>query len=229
MKLLFPLGYKCVCCGSEIDQTKYGLCDKCKNTFPAIAGKVCVKCGLPLYSDADYCVACKKEIPKFEKAFAPYRYEGNIRKLIHKFKYDGSKYIADSLSKLLYEYFVSLNIRVDVVVPVPLYLYREFERGFNQAEELCKYFVNNNFNVDMAGVAKVKNTQMQASLSLNERKENILDAFRVLTPNKFKGKVVLLVDDVYTSGSTFSELTKAILKTGASKVYCLSLARTCFD
>ena len=229
MSIMFPNGYKCVVCGDEISVDRNGFCDKCIDVLPKIVGKVCNKCGLPLYSDADYCMACKTQLPSFTKAFAPYRYEGVVKNLIHKFKYDGAEYLGDCLGKLLYDYFVKLDLSVDVIIPVPLYLHREFERGFNQASALCGWFAKSGFDVDNYMVVKTKNSKMQASLSLAERKENISGAFRVLAKNKLKNKVVLLVDDVYTSGSTFGELADVVLKAGASKVYCLSLARTCFD
>lgn len=229
MSLVFPNGYKCLVCGCEIDDNKIALCENCLNSLPKISGKTCERCSVPIYSDANFCESCKLANHVFAKAFAPFEYSGQIKNLIHKLKYEQKKYVAKSLGELIFDYFEKLNLSVDVVVPVPLYILREHERGFNQAYELCHKFLSCGYKVLNNCVVKIKNTKAQVDLDFSSRKENVSGAFRVLTPNTVKNKIVLLVDDVYTTGSTLDEVASELIKNGATKVYCLTVAHTCLN
>ncbi len=227
MSVMFPNGYKCVVCGKEILPTNTCMCSSCSNSLPTITGKVCEYCGLPLYTDANFCESCKLDKPSYAKAYSPFAYTGVIQNLIHKLKYDGKLYLAKPLSALLYDYYISLNLKVDGIVPVPLHLLRENDRKFNQAFELITSFENENILNNC--VVKVVDTKSQASLKLAERKQNVVGAFKVINKSVVKGKTILVVDDVYTTGSTVNEVAKVLLKNGASKVYVLTLAHAIFD
>ncbi|MBQ2864248.1 MAG: ComF family protein [Clostridia bacterium] len=226
INVLFPSGYKCVVCGAEIKPNVFSVCDTCFKLLPHIAGKVCLTCGEPLFSDANYCLNCKNTKHSFTKCFAPFTFENQIVKLIHNLKYDGKKYLAKPLSNFMFKCFMEQNLKVDLVVPVPLHTSRQKERGFNQAEELCNAFVSHGFNVNTTCVSRVKQTTTQTNLNKVERKENLLGAFKVNSRLDVKGKVVLIVDDVYTTGATFNELASVLVKAGASKVFGLTCAHT---
>lgn len=229
MGLLFPSGYKCLVCGCEIKGEDLSMCNNCVSKLTRITGKVCVKCGMPIYSDANFCEQCKNSVFNFEKAFSPFAFDGVIKNLIHQLKYDKKKYVAKSMSKLLFLYFESLKLNIDIVIPVPLYLSREFARGFNQSYELCCEFTKQGYKVSNDCVVKFKNTKTQTDLNYNGRKENVKGVFKVLSKSDVKGKQILLIDDVYTTGSTLNEIAGVLRKSGADKIYCLTLAHTVFD
>lgn len=227
MSLLFPNGYKCLVCGKEIDSDKkLSLCDKCLNKLPKINGSVCFKCGEPVTVDSKYCVHCKKELPEFTKCFAPYIFDGDVISLIHGLKYNGKIYYARTLSNLMLQSVLEQNIDVDVVIPVPLNLRREGERGFNQSELLTVAFSEAGYKVDLAVVTRSKNTATQTHLTKKERKQNVEDAFVVTNKSKVKGKNVLLVDDVFTTGATINAIAKVLKLAGAKNVYGVTFAHT---
>ncbi len=228
-KLIFPSGFKCLICGCEINDDVFEICDKCFSKLPFVNGKVCLKCGEPIFSDANYCVHCKKLQPSFTKCFAPFVFESPISDLIHKLKYDGNKFVAKTLSNLILKCFLEQNLKVDVVIPVPLYLSREAERGFNQAFLLTQSFIDAGFEIDNSSVIRVKNTNTQTALSKIERTLNMENAFKVINKEQLKNKNVLLIDDVYTTGATFNALSEVLLKAGVKNVYGLSVAHTIIE
>lgn len=224
--LLFPNGYKCLVCGKEIKPSNFDFCDSCFLKLKKITGKVCLKCGEQLCSDATYCLRCKNEQPNFTKAFAPFEFDGEIKNLIYNLKYNKQTYVAKTLSNLILKYFLESGLKVDVVIPVPLYLSREFKRGFNQSELLIQSFSDNGFIINNSCLVRVKETSTQTALTKAERKLNVENAFRVVNQSVVKNKNVLVVDDVYTTGATFSEVAKVLFSAGAKNVYCLSVAHT---
>lgn len=226
INILFPSGYKCVVCGCEIKPNVFSVCDTCFTKLPIITGKVCLTCGEPLFSDANYCLNCKNCKHSFTKCFAPFTFENQIVKLIHEFKYDGKKYLAKPLGNFMFKHFFEQGINVDLVVPVPLHKTRQKARGFNQAEELIKVFSEHGFNVNTTCLERIKDTTTQTNLNRVERKENVSGAFRVTSKTDVKGKVVLIIDDVYTTGATFNEVAYVLVKAGASKVFGLTCAHT---
>lgn len=222
--IIFPKGFKCLVCNSEIEESKFDLCENCFSNLPLIKGKTCLTCGEPIFSDANYCMFCKKEQPKFTKCFAPFLFQEPIVGLIYNLKYDGKKYVAETLSNLLLKYFLEKNLKVDLVVPVPLHIIRESERGFNQSELLVQSFRNAGFEICNSCLVRTKNTKTQTALTKAERKINMESAFKVLNKSKIKNKTILLVDDVYTTGATFNEISEVLFRAGAKAVYGLSLA-----
>lgn len=226
INVLFPNGYKCVVCNAEIKPSPFCVCEHCYNHLPHIVGKVCLRCGEPLYSDANYCLNCKNNKHEFTKCFAPFMFTEDVIKLIHNLKYDGKKYLATPLGNFMFKCFSEQNLNVDLVVPVPLHKSRQKQRGFNQAEELAKVFERFWFNVNTTCLSRVKETATQTNLTKSERKENVSGAFKVENKSDVKNKVVLIIDDVYTTGATFNEVASVLIKAGAKQVYGLTCAHT---
>ena len=224
--VLFPNGYKCLVCSSEIDVGNFDVCDCCYTQLPFIKGKVCLGCGETIFSSANYFLNCKNTKRYFEQCFAPFYFEGEIKKLIHELKYDGRKYISKTLSNFLLKHFAIQNLNVDVVIPIPLHELKLKQRGFNQAELLSQSFSRVGFNVNTNCLVRVKNTSTQTNLTKQERLINMENAFKCENKKLVKGKVVLLIDDVYTTGATFNEASKVLLNAGAIKVYGLTVAHT---
>lgn len=226
LNIFFPNNFKCIFCEKEIfKNNNSGVCDECLNRLPFIGEKVCLKCGDELLDMGNFCLRCKSKISKsYNRAFAPFKFEGKIVNVIHDLKYHNKKYLADYLSKFMFNCFSAQNLIIDIVIPIPLNAKRFKERGYNQAELLCKSFKENGYEIDVTNLIRSKYTQTQTNLTTKERKENLKNAFTVLNKNYYKDKNILLVDDVFTTGATMEEAAKVLKQCKAKTVYCLTLA-----
>ena len=167
-------------------------------------------------------------MPHYTKARARAEYEGVTRDLIHKFKYGGQAYLALSLGQLMSELVETEEslLRCEYVVPVPLHSRKRRERGFNQsellAENLAKRF---RMHICKDGLARTVYNQPQVNLDRQGRLKNVRGTFRVRRPDVFRAKRVLLIDDVFTTGSTVNECSKVLIQAGAKEVSVLTAAR----
>lgn len=147
---------------------------------------------------------------------------------MHLFKYAKKASLSKPLGLLTRETFFRFwdNDSVDLVVPVPLHVKRLRERGFNQAHLLIRRWAKEE-GISFDGLALFRSrwTEPQTTLSRAERQKNIKGAFSVVSPQNIKGKRILLVDDVYTTGSTVNECAKVLAKADAEFVDVLTLAR----
>ncbi len=225
---LFPRNITCMQCGNELfEETHFSLCEKCLNSLPRNNGKICQKCGEQIFSKSKYCLRCKNHKPKFTQCFSPLLYKAPVTTFIQQFKYNNGRYLAEPLGNFLVECYLLNSMNCDVVIPVPLHEKRMAERGFNQAELLAKQ-LETKLHIPLANgiLERVRYTQTQTSLTKTQRQENVKKAFKVLEKNFVKGKTILLVDDVYTTGSTLNECARVLFLAGAEKVFCLTLAHT---
>ncbi len=229
LEVLYPSGITCIICDDELPhECKGSICDKCYEKLPKSLEHVCDKCGESLDSLANFCLNCKKSSKRyFTKARAPFLYDGEIKNLIHNLKYNNKQYIGECLSEFLVDEYKKNNFDVDFVVPIPLNPKRLKQRGYNQALLLCKKFETElNLNINTTNLIRTVDTPTQTALTKDERKQNLENAFKVVDKKLFRGKKILVVDDVYTTGATMEEASKTLLDCGASEVYCLSVAHT---
>lgn len=231
--LMYPKNFTCDICGEEITNKngKYSFCNECYENLPKIEGKTCICCGDKISSESDYCLTCKEYKSEFKQNFSVFCYMSPVTDIITKFKYKDKKYLGENLSLIMLDKFKSLKLDVDIIIPVPLHEIREKERGFNQAEELCKSFIDEGYNVCCDIVKRIKNTEQQTTKTRKERIENVKGVFDFIDEKKkeVKGKVVLIIDDVYTTGATLNELTRTINKGKPKAVYCLTLAHAMLE
>lgn len=230
-KTLFIAGIKCICCGEELAKdSKYSLCDSCYTSLPFITGKICKKCGEPVSSLADYCIKCKNHIDRnFTVARSMFLYDDIMRKLVINLKFNGKKYLARYLSWFMYDCYMLNDFNCDLVLPVPMHTKSLKKRGYNQQQLLCSAFELKGFNIDTTSVVKVLNTKPQVGLDFKQRQTNLTDAFKVVDKDKVKGKNILIVDDIYTTGATVSEVSKVLLKAGANSITVLTLCHEAPD
>ncbi|MCL2335701.1 MAG: ComF family protein, partial [Endomicrobia bacterium] len=164
----------------------------------------------------------------FDAMRSAYRYKDRIRKLILKFKYSGRTYLAADFAAALAKKAKEEGFaeKADIVVPVPSHLLRRIKRGYNQAELLARE-TSKLLNIPhRSGILlRKKLTKPQFKLSKTEREENIKDSFFVAENAVIKGKNILLIDDIATTGATASACAGALKKAGAKKVFVLTLAR----
>lgn len=224
-KTLFLEGIKCICCDAELQiESRYSICDNCLHALPFITEKVCNKCGEPIKSLANYCTKCKNHIDRnFDIARSVFLYADDIRRAVINMKYYGKKYLARHLSFFLFDKYAQSNFDCDIVIPVPMSAKSYKKRGYNQTELLCKTFRDNGHKVCTDLVEKYRETENQVNLNFADRQQNIVDAFRVKDKSLVKNKNILLVDDIYTTGATASEIAKVLKHSGANKVFVLTL------
>jgi ComF family protein len=207
-----------------------------------IAGGLCSVCGERLHGpyllaveqgDA-ICGICRRLEPPFVKAAAYGSYEGGLRELIHLLKYDRVRPAANVLGRMLAEAVSDLqplfaNLPV-LVVPVPLHARRFRQRSFNQAELIArtalKLMPGTGLQLRSATLQRTRETQSQIGLSRHQRRENMRGAFAVAQRSEVAEREILLVDDVFTTGTTVSECARVLRRAGASKVYVATVART---
>jgi ComF family protein len=171
------------------------------------------------------CPACAQSLPDFQHLRSFALYQGPLRSAIHRLKYSRDIGLGDALSIHLIELYNLYKWSVDFVIPVPLSAKRMRQRGYNQANLLGRplaYAIQRPFRTDM--LLKNRETHTQVGLSGQERRRNVDGAYTAC-PGLVKGKSLLIVDDVTTTGSTISACAKALREAGASAVYGLTLTR----
>ena len=224
---LFGDKYVCLCCKDErlFDDHNY-LCEKCYNALEFIKN-ACQKCGDQVGPFDSYCENCKKEEYKhfFDKGYCVCKYSGSAREMVYSFKYGCNKYLCKVISKFMIDCFENINehLSIDLVIPVPLGEKRFRRRGFNQsqmlAEDIAKHF---SYPISSDVVVRALNTDTQTSMTRLERIDNVKGAFSIMDKNSVKGKNILIIDDIITTGATCDEISKLLKKCGAKSVYVLA-------
>jgi ComF family protein len=189
----------------------------------------CVSCRTPFQNhfpldNEGICRLCRSGTRGFDAAYCFGAYEGNLRELIHLFKYGRMKPLATTLAVRLAA-VLPRDRRFDVVVPMPLHWRRQWQRGFNQSELLARATARRCGIPMVNAVRRTRATATQAGLSNAMRRENVSGAFRVKKPRAVEACRVLLIDDVMTTGATASACAHALKRAGAKSVALLALAR----
>lgn len=217
--LLFPA--RCVSCGAGGEL----LCDECiSNSARLEPTALCRKCALP--SRADICERCFNDPPDLDRALAAYQYDGPMRDAVLSLKYDDLRAIASRLGKLMAAALPAKSTgQIDLVASVPMTSKRVRSRGYNQSSLLARHVAKAiDAPFDEHSVRKTRNTQPQVEMaSETERVSNLIGAFTA--SEIVKGKRVLLVDDVMTTGSTLNACAAELKRMGASRVSGLTLCR----
>lgn len=195
----------------------------------------CKKCGLPF--DFSYegsgeegrlCESCTKDLPAFSKARSVMVYDDQSRGLILSFKHGDQTHMTPAFIPWLERAGKEILKNADFLVPVPLHRWRLLKRRYNQAAIMAQYLSKETaIPVLVEGLVRRRSTVSQGHLNMNDRAKNVRHAFAVLKKVKptLKGKKIVLIDDVYTSGATVKECVKVLLDAQASEVSVLTLAR----
>ena len=226
LDVIYPKNLTCVFCGDEIfDENPYCTCKNCAKILPKITGKICEKCGEPLENMASFCENCKGGKHYYTKSRSVFVYQDYVSGGILNFKFHNGKYYSKPFAKYLADLYKEHKYNCDLIIPVPIHVTRLKERGYNQSELLAKDLGEIiNLPVDSESLVKIKKTKNQAELDFKQRHTNLEKAFKVTNKKQIKDKNILLIDDVYTTGSTIDECTKELTKAGAKSVYALTVA-----
>ncbi len=223
-------------CARPSDRRNRYLCSQCFATLPWYEGKgACKVCGAPVAAETSFdfvCENCRSAKPAYEFARSAITYEVGIREVILAFKFKNQTWLKNDLADIL-EGCVRAKFdfkAIDVVVPVPLHEIRLKKRGFNQSsligEELASR-INRRF--DDVSLVRIRNTEHQTRVTGAERVGNVSNAFDVCSAEMIRGRTVLLVDDVMTTGATLSDCARALREASAERVWCATIARSVLD
>lgn len=222
----------CCFCQNDYYLEDEKICASCQSQLHFISEPFCNICGKPFINKLDKshtCGECLKEKKHYSKARSIFVYDDLIQSEIINYKFNRDIRLAMVFSVYMLEYIEKkLNNQYDVIIPVPLHKKRLQERYFNQALLLVENAPKiNKIKVDKWSLERIKYTLPQLSLKYKERAENIKGAFRVGEGNvaNILDKRILLVDDIYTTGSTVNECSLALKKAGAMQVDVLTLAK----
>ncbi len=239
--VLFPSD--CRICGKPLlNISRLPVCPECREGIVPIRGKLCSICGdcvLSTYVEPDEdglirCPACRRVKRPFARAVAYGSYDDELRELIHLLKYNAVRPAAAVLGSMLGEAIARLQPAFTeapvLLVPVPLYKGKRHQRGFNQAELISrsalKILANSPPELRTDILARTRDTQTQIGLTSHQRRENLRGAFAVTRAAEVTGREILLVDDVYTTGTTVTECAKVLRRAGAVQVWVATVART---
>lgn len=222
------------------------VCDKCLERVGPQEGMLCLVCGEALGLEsarfaaalgATECTMCRMAPPDFTRAVAFAAYRDELREVLHMLKYDGRRRLARRpLGEWLAAAIATLAGQAApqlTVIAVPLFAMRERMRGFNQSVLIADAAIQHlrrshpqwKLTSAYSALARVRDTDAQFGLNPHQRRNNLRGAFRVRQPERIRGREVLLVDDIMTTGSTARECARVLLRAGAAKVWVATVAR----
>lgn len=227
LNLIFPPA--CLYCRKKLQESGLLLCEDCFGRLEFIKKPLCSCCGkVFLGSGGNHlCGTCLQSPWFFHQARSLFIYDKIIARLIYDLKYAGETTGLETIQKLKNESTVLSDFMTpDLIIPVPLHLQRLRKRGFNQAVLLAKaFFPNEKEKIRFDILIRKTNTPYQTGLSGKERRQNLKGAFFVKNPEAVAGKNIVLIDDVFTTGSTVNECAKALKQAGAERIDVLTLCR----
>jgi ComF family protein len=223
--LLAPL---CAACRAPLDEPTRGpVCAGCWARVVPITPPVCEACGDPLPSwrviglAHARCARCRRRTSRVTRTRAIGAYDGPLRDIIHALKYERRRTLAVPLAAAMRRHGADVLDGADICVPVPLHTLRQYTRGFNQAQALASHL-----GLPMVrALRRARRTPPQADLPEARRHANVRGAFKLRRRAEVKGLVVVLVDDVSTTGATLDACAAALLAAGAAEVRGLTAAK----
>lgn len=222
LNILYPR--RCPVCHRILRDQKALVCPGCESVFRPITEDYCLKCGSPVKPEEEYCRDCAGKKRSFDEGRGIFFYDQKMRRSLIRYKYYGSREYADYYAVSMYRYGRRniLRWKPDVIIPVPLHQRKLRMRGFNQsgllAERLGTFL---DIPVSEGTLRKIRGTRSQKKLDAAQRRKNLRQAFRA--ERRLDGLTILLVDDVYTTGSTVEAAAACLKEAGAEKVCFLTL------
>lgn len=218
---------RCPLCGKvAVVKNSGNICDKCRGKAEYV-NSFCIRCGKPVDDDTEFCMDCKGKEVSFICGRAVFVYDKCMQKSMSDFKYHGraeyAKFYAEEMFKKYGNWIESIS--PDALIPVPVHEDRKLKRGYNQAELIAAWLGK------MTGIQVIdnmlirkKNTNPQKGLSDRERRRNLYNAFDVVKESRElyqKINCVIIVDDIYTTGSTIEECSYILKSVHIDNIYFL--------
>lgn len=222
--LIFPA--RCPVCDRAMKYNKGVICRKCSGVIKYAQEPFCMKCGKPLDTqEAEYCYDCMQRKHIFVKGRAVFEYHC-MAESIYRFKYKGRREYAEFYGKAMAER-LGREIggwKPQAFIPVPIHASRMRSRGYNQAEAIAEALGNKlGIPVRTDIIKRYRKTAPQKNLNHGERQNNLKKAFKILR-NDVKLDTIVIIDDIYTTGSTVDAVAKELRKTGITNIYYVALA-----
>ncbi len=230
LNIVYPENITCINCDVDLDENtnhRYGLCSSCLLGIDWIKGRTCQSCGGPLadFHNNNICYNCEKVKSSLVSNAACFGYSGVGKDLIMDLKYNNKTYLGKHFAEMIADLISTTIIEeIDMIVSVPLHKKRFNERGYNQmdvvGQPLSKIV---NIPYESTALQRLRNTPRLKNLDRMERKATT-DALFKANPNVVAGKRVLLIDDIYTTGTTMNACARALLSENALLVYGIVLS-----
>ncbi len=228
LDIFFPR--RCPVCGDIVVPKSCKACDSCKDQLQLVKEPCCKKCSKPIeQEEAEYCFDCSNKKFHYEKGFALWIYDKRMKKSIGDFKYKGRREYVSFYAEEFIKYYgdVLKQLAPDALIPIPLHKAKLRTRGYNQAELLARA-IGDQLQIPVINHVLIRNkkTLPQKELNDKERLKNLLEAFEICEDNHRKlsyMKRIILVDDIYTTGSTIEACTNVLKQAGVEEVFFISL------
>lgn len=234
--LVWPRMCAVEACGRPVDRPQRHICSACFAALPFHEpGGACRVCGAPVPAKTTHafvCEACATRPPPYARTCSALDYEGTMEEMVKNFKYNRASWLTEDFADLL-EGVVRAQLdssAVDAVFPVPLHPNRQRTRGYNQAALLARALARRlGRRCDEKSLARIRDTPKQSLLGRDERLQNLKGAFSAVRPSFVRGRTILLIDDVTTTGSTLAAAAEPLRDAGAARIWCATLARAPHD
>ena len=221
----FALPPRCAGCGAIVDQV-HSFCTECWKQLEFLGTSGCTSCGLPLQAtDAETCAVCLARPPRLQRTRAAVAYDDIPRGLVLRLKYGRKVALARTMSRFMAP-LIDCAAEDSLLVPVPLHRARLWQRGFNQSALVARELSSaTGLRVEPRLLHRIKRTPPLKGMSMLQRRRTVAGAFRVADGADLKGRTVVLIDDVLTTGSTANACARALKRAGAARVDLIAWAR----
>ena len=229
LQILFPK--TCPICEDILEKHRE-ICSKCEKDLQYISEPKCKKCSKPFEAlqegeqIREYCHDCTKTAHSYKFGMSVFQYNDKIKQSIYRFKYQNQRTYAGFYGKAMALRYGGIirESGIQILMPVPVSHKKKIIRGYNQAELMAQVLGKElNIPVDTDALIRSRDTVPQKELNINERRNNLKNAFKI-KENVIEYKKILLVDDIYTTGSTIDACAEALRQAGAKEVYFISLS-----
>jgi ComF family protein len=230
LQLLYPNA--CFVCNQPLSQDRADFCDACRTALTTEPFSTCPRCATtvgPFAHVQDGCVHCRDQSFQFERVLRLGPYHGLLREVILRLKHSSGEALAEKVGDLWARHAESRlrDLGAHAVVPVPLHWWRRLQRGYNQSETLARALAQRlRLPCQPGWLRRIRHTPSQVQQTAVARRTNIRGAFAAYRGSEVKGKSVLLVDDVLTTGGTVNEAARALRVAGAAHVLVAVLAHS---
>ena len=220
---MYPRDIKCIVCDTELDGYAHnGLCRACTLPYNNV---FCTVCGAPVLAQNAVCDRCKQTRFPFAAARSSFAYRDEAATLVHRLKFREMRFLAAVMAEFMADIYYKTDWNPDVVTFVPMHKRDKGMRGYNQSQLLAKEIGARIRKPARELLTKTVRGKHMVGLSYDERKNAVRDTFAPSAEaDGAKGKTVLLIDDVLTTGATAAECTRMLLRAGVQKVYVLTFA-----